>query len=360
MKADDIMYVLEELGADGGFKRSGNHVMTNCVLAPWNHQSGQDTTRKMGVLVQQGIALVNCFYPGCYKGTLLDLVTEAGGKRVAAGAMTPEQVSNLKAFVLMAEDEEVGQDWLNTKPTLPVPQEVLDGVGTGSPYWRGRGVSDETEATWKLGEKGGRAFIPILDAKGEVVAVQGRLIPGEAADSYGFDAKPHDEKYRTWPVGFLKSEYLAGEHLLRKPVDFLIVVESPVDAMLLNEWLPHLAPEHLPFDAATDGVVAVATMGGQVSKSQIQKMVDAVSAEGEIAVGFDMDHAGRLAQKELVEALRVRVPRVSEIEWKRKDPSDDEGGKLSADLVKREALQAVAVRTSWLERRLRRLLTNAV
>lgn len=360
MKASDIIYVLENLGGDS-FRQSGNNVMTNCVMAPWTHQSGRDTTRKMGVLVQDGPALVHCFYPGCFHGTLMDLVTEVGGRKVAAGEMTMEEVSNLKAFIIMAEEEEVEPQFTVQRPKQPVPGFLMNALGTGSPYFRSRGIGDEVEKEWRLGEFGGRALIPFIDQKGDVVAVHGRLLPGRAEDDYGDGRKAVDAKYRTDPFGFEKAEFLFGEHLLTKPVDFMVVVESPVDALMLNEWLR--SPESvqvLPYANATEGAVAVATMGAEPSKTQVQKIVDGVSKQGVVVVGYDADHAGRLGARKLVEAIRFRLPRVEEVEWQGKDPSDDNDGKLSLDEVKKRALDALGQRTDWFDRWLRRALTNTV
>jgi hypothetical protein len=361
MKAEDVMYVLDALGGDGVYKRSGDHIMAKCVHAPWGHDSGTDSGRKLGVLVQQGVALVNCFRPGCFKGTLLDLVSTVGGKRVGLGEMTADELSNLQAFVLMAEEEEVDGDFLK-KTVQPIPTEVLAALGQGSPYWRSRGADAKAEGLWKMGEAGGRALFGILDQKGTVVGVQGRLMSGYEADDFPFD-RSHDRdlnkaNYRTWPVGFDREKYLAGEHLARGSVDFLIIVESPFDAILLNQWLEDLPKSALPFDDATNGVLAVATMGGNVAVQQLQRMIELVSTEGEIAVAMDNDHAGRLAERQVIDQIRLRCPRISTVKWKRKDPSDSDGGKLAPAVVKKDALDAIAVRTDWLVERMKKLLTN--
>lgn len=341
MTVDDITFVLDALGG-GGYRKSGDHVMTNCPLSPWKHASGQDSTRKMGVRVTDGPALVNCFYPDCYKGTLLGLVTECGGLKIAAGEMTMDEVSNLKAFVIMAEEDgETSTDFLH-RPEKPIPDEVLALLGTGSQYWEDRGVSQTTQTMWRTGEAHGRALIPIIDRKGAVVGVQGRLLPDADEDSFPFDHHHFDDKYRTWPVGFKREQHLAGEHLLSKASELIIAVESPVDAMVLSEWLPDLK---LP----VKNPVAVAFMGGSVNSSQLQLIVDALAEGGEVCVGMDTDPAGRLAQRQVVDALRRRVPIITEISWGGKDPTD--GGKD-------KALEAVSLRKAWLSQRLENLLTK--
>lgn len=372
MRVEDIRYVLDELGG-GNYKRSGDHLMSSCPLAPWTHSTGRDRNPSFGVLVTEGIAPCNCFYPGCFprngrSGTLLNLVKEVGTRLVSEGAMTREKLDDLIAFVMLAEDEEVEDDWGKDVEVLPIPPEILNALGTGSPYWRSRGVSEEAEREWRLGEAGGRALIPFMNGLGEIVAVQGRLVEGRSADDYAFDRlagrKGHGEKYRTWPVGFAREHHLAGEHLLTKPVDLLLVVESPNDALLLNAWMREWWQEGrfepFPYGQATDGFAAVSTMGGEVSKAQVDKLVASVSADGELAIGFDGDNPGRLGTQKLVEAVKRRLPLVTVVSWGRKDPSDrgDPSQPLSLDQLKNEVYRALSQRRDWftleLERKFRR------
>ena len=361
MRVEDIQYVLDELGG-GNYRRSGDHLMSSCPLAPWTHDSGQDRNPSFGVLVTEGIAPCNCFHPGCFpfdgqSGTLLNLVKEVGRRMVRDGLMEQEKLDDLIAFVLLAEDEEVEDDWGKNVEVLPIPPEIMEALGTGSPYWRSRGVTEEAERAWRLGEAGGRALIPFMNRMGEVIAVQGRLLPSESRDDYAFDRlsgrRGHAEKYRSWPVGFDRENHLAGEHLLKKPVDFLVVVESPNDALLLNSWMQEWWEagkyDVFPYGQATDGFAAVSTMGGEVAKGQVQKLVEGVSPDGELAIGFDNDNAGRLGTKKLTDALKRRLPLVTVVRWQRKDPSDrgDPSDPISLDQLKDEAYRALAARQDW-------------
>jgi len=359
MNADSIVYVLEELGSPR-VKNLGKNVQASCPLAPWNHGSGSDASMKLGVLVTQGMSPANCFYPGCFHGTLLELVDAVATKKITDGdwELGGDEVSNLKAFVMLAEetDEVDLSGGRGAAVVEPIPQDVLALVGGGSPYWTERGVGLVTADLWKLGEGKGRAFIPLIDRQGQVVAVKGRLLPGEEYDEMPGTGKARSAKYRLFPASFPSGDYLVGEHLLTKPVDFLVVVESEADAILLNEWfLDPAFRDAFPFGQATDGALAVSTAGGEFTARQVQKMVEALTAQGEVAVGMDADHAGRLATRKLVDALRKRVPRVSEIEWERKDPSDDDdgnGGKLSRDVVKADARRSIETRMDWFQKRI--------
>lgn len=357
MNADSISYVLEQLGS-GRTKTLGDNVMSECPLAPYNHASGRDTSMKLGVKVTAGISPANCFYPGCFHGTLMGLVDAVSAQKVKAGEwkLGGDEVSNLKGYILLAEEEDVVYVPEADRAVQPLPREVTPLIGNGSPYWESRGISKETAAEWKLGEGLGRAFIPLLSKNGDVLAIKGRLLPDVLVDGIPGMGDTPSQKYRAWPPGFDTSKHLSGQHLLSKPVDFLLVVESEADAVLFNDWFKDPAFKNaLPFGQATEGAVAVATMGGKFSPAQVQLMVEALSRQGEVAVGMDADHAGRYATRQLVDALRLRLPTITEIEWELKDPSDSDGNRLTADQVKANALAALERRQDWFAKRVQNL-----
>jgi len=346
MKIEDIVAIIEGLGGDPAYKMSGAHLMFNCVHAPFSHASGEDTSQKLGVRVQPGKALVHCFYPGCFSGTLLTLVQKVGASRVAAGDMTMIQAADLASLVLLAEEDDPDGEDVGTRQVRGVgalPREVRDALGTGSPYWTARGVDATSQDEWDMGEWGGRALIAIQDRPGNVVGVQGRLLPGRTQDDAGQEA-PH----WTWPVGFPREEILAGMHRLVHPAGLVILVESPADAVLLQQWLRETPPEGM----SPEEVVVVASMGAAVSDHQRALLIGATRHGGEVALGMDGDNAGRLAQRTLVQTLSLRYGgALTEITWAGKDPSDTQGGTLSEAAVKERALAAVSARQSWVMRR---------
>ena len=359
MRVDDIQYVLDELGS-GNYRRSGDHLMASCPLAPWTH-SGVDKNPSFGVLVTQGMAACNCFNPTCFpfkegQGTLLNLVREVGRRKKEEGAWTDEEVNELISFILLTEDEDVDHDWGQEVEVMPLPPELLELLGHGSPYWRQRGVSEDTAREWRLGEGGNRALIPVMDKSGDIVAVQGRLVDSDHPDDYSFDklsgVKPHAEKYRTWPVGFKRERHLAGEHLVARPVEFLLVVESPPDAVLANDWLKN-PPSFIDLP---DTRAAVATLGGKVAADQKQLLVESLAPGGELVLGFDTDNAGRHAALKTIDSLKRRLPSISVVEWKRKDPSDRGTKPVSMDALKGEFFRALAEREDWFTRELRKTL----
>lgn len=359
MRVDDIVYVLDELGS-GNYRRSGDHLMGSCPLAPWTH-AGQDKNPSFGVLVSDGLAACNCFNPMCFpfkegQGTLFNLVREVGRRRKKDGDWDDEEIDELLSFILLTEDEDVDDDWGRSMKVMPLPPEILDLLGEGSPYWRARGISEAVEREWRLGEGGNRALIPIMDKMGEIIAVQGRTVNEKKPDSYSFDklvgVKPHGEKYRTWPVGFKREEHLAGQHLLKKTVDFLLVLESPADALVTNEWLR----DPPAFSDLPDRCVAVSTLGGKVADQQLQLLVEAVAPGGELVLGFDNDNAGRYAALKTVKAVKRRMPNISIVEWKRKDPTDRGSKPVELDVLKREFFRALSEREDWFTRELQKAL----
>lgn len=369
MKAETIQYILDELGG-GNYRRSGDHIMSICPLSPWTHASGREKTASFGVKVQEGIAPCNCFTAGCEaSGTLFELISKVGRRKVEDREWTQDKVGSLILYALDAESEIVDDFELKLEK-LPIEQDLLDALGTGSDYWSGRGVDEKTMTEWRLFEQGKRAFIPIIDGSGEVVAMQGRLLPDELIDDFRFDdeaGRPGQvNKYRTFPPRFEKSEHLVGEHLVRagKAVDMLVVVEGIGDAPLMNAWLREWWEagryEVFPYGADTQGFLAVSTLGAEFSKKQVNKMVSALSARGELVIGYDKDEGGIVQARRLAEGdpgkgtvgIWKRVPQVSEVTWKRKDPSDQGEPKVSMETVKQDAFEALVERKNWLEKKL--------
>jgi hypothetical protein len=350
MNVESLEYILEQLGSSR-FKRSGDNLTCDCPLAPWTHDSGHDKGRKFGALITEGMSPANCFIPGCFSGTIYDAVVKAGGYRVRDGLMTAEQLNDLKAFTIMAEDDEMGESAFIARQVALIPASILVALGTGSPYWVGRGLDPEEAKAY--GEAEARAWLPLRDKKGEVVAVQGRLLPGET------DPDTQDAKYRTYPNGFLKSEHLFGEHRLVRPVDFLVVVEAPASAEALSGWLKRPDwQDVLPYGASTEGAVAVATMGAKWSEEQMRLILGSLTLRGEVCIAFDADNEGRLAtwgversgieHPGLMEHLRRRVPRVTVVEWPKTDPLDKLTPDEPVDALRERARLAVRDRKSWL------------
>lgn len=346
MTEEDALHVIEQLGGDGRGRRQGDNLMVPCVHAPWTHDSGEDSSQKLGLKLSNTPVLAHCFRPGCFSGTLGQLVSTVGPKRVAEGLMTFEDLAQLNAFVILAEEGDDVRRVEAPKTLRPLPGELVAAVGDGCDYWHQRGVTLETQRRVGMGEWGGRAWLTVArDAHGLPVAVQGRLLPGHEEDADG-----HGEKHRTLPAGFVKGQALCGATGSRWPL--CVVVESPVDAILLTQWMQ--ADPDFP-----EGARAVATMGGESTAAQVTLLVEAMDPAGELVLAYDRDPAGRLGQQKLYDQVGKRVRRVSEVAWEGKDPSDDDSGRLGLDEVKARAIAALGKRESAVVLRLKRMMDRS-
>lgn len=373
MKAETITHILDELGG-GNYRRSGDHIQSICPLSPWSHSSGKERVPSFGVKVQEGIAPCNCFTAGCdASGTLFDLISKVGRNKVKDREWSQDKVGSLILYALDAESEIV-DDFEMVLEKLPIEADLIAALGGGSAYWRDRGVDERTMQEWRMFELGGRAFVPIIDHMGDVVAMQGRLLPDEIIDAFKFDEEAgrtgQVNKYRTFPPRFEKSEILVGEHLVRsgKVVDMLLVVEGIGDAPLLNAWLKEWWEqgryEVFTHGADTKGFLAVSTMGAEFSQKQANKMVSSLSRRGELVIGYDKDEGGIVQGRRLAEGnptkgtagVWKRVPLLTETTWTRKDPSDQGDPKVSMDVVKEDAFEALYARKHWLDKKLAGLL----
>jgi DNA primase len=176
-----------------------------------------------------------------------------------------------------------------TKPTEASGEQnkilpfVLKGV-TYCDYLRGRGISEETAATFGVGlfsgrgSMSGKIVIPIHNERGELVAYAGR-----ATD----DADP---KYK-FPAGFHKNHVLYNLH--RVQGDSVILVEGFFGCMKVSQ--------------AGRGAVA-ALMGSSLSNEQRKLLVDRFRI---VTLVLDGDEAGRSAAAEitgqLVHDVHVRI-----------------------------------------------------
>ena len=49
MNRQSIEYVLKCMGVTGGYKMSGDWVLSSCPLAPWDHKGGVDLHPSFGI-----------------------------------------------------------------------------------------------------------------------------------------------------------------------------------------------------------------------------------------------------------------------------------------------------------------------
>lgn len=369
MRAEHIKEILDDLGG-GRYRRAGTHIMSVCPMSPWDHKSGREKMPSFGVLLSDGSPTpCHCFNSGCSAtGTLHGLIEKVGLKFMgeAREGWDAKRINELQLYMLEMEEEELDDEDRIELPRLPIEESLMAGLGTGSGYWRERGVDEKTMREWKLFEQGGRAIMPIMDRYGDVVGMQGRLLPDFEEDDFQFDIEagrvPQANKYRTWPPRFEREKYVAGEHLApgTETVDFLIVGESPADAILLNAWMKEWWSDGrfdlFPYGEDTQGFLAVATMGADWSAKQVQKVLNMLSARGEIALGFDRDKGGIAATLKWSRQHWRQFSRMSLVQWKGNDPSDRGEEEAPIALVQEWAAEALLARKSWLERQLEKKL----
>jgi hypothetical protein len=279
MRKKDIRQVLTLLGAST-FKDSGESIMTNCVLAPFTHEGGTDRKPSLGVKEDQGMSVAHCFTCG-FSGGLISLVRRYASYAVPEGFINEEDVKQLIDFIFIAEDEEV-----ETVPELVEivrPSEnIINSIGVWHDYFESRGITRDSFDLWKLGFYADheRIIFPVFNTK-EIVGAVGRTI-----------RKDEDVKYRNYPAKFKKSFYLYGLNLLKTDVKKLIVVEGPIDAVKVNQYLKE------------SSYWCVALMGSEPSKAQMDLLVE--NAE-EVVCMLDNDSSGKKGRKDLLAGIGKRV-----------------------------------------------------
>lgn len=275
MNRNSIKQVLSQLGAFE-LKDSGESVMTGCVLAPWTHEGGTDRRPSLGVKEDQGMSVAHCFSCG-FRGGMISLVKRYASYAVPEGKINEDQVKQLVDYIFLAEDEEV-----TVVPDMveaPKPSEdVLSCIGVWHDYFEERGITKSSFDQWRLGysKETNRALFPVFDKK-EPVGIIGRSV----------EKKPLI-KYMNDPPKFKKSSYLYGLHLCPPDIKNLIVVEGPIDAIKVNQYLE-------------DSIYrCVAIMGSEPSKAQMDLLTE--NAE-EVICMLDNDSSGKKGTIDLAKGL---------------------------------------------------------
>jgi len=281
MRRKDIEYVLRGLGATQ-FRYTGNWVMTSCPLARWTHEGGTDLRPSFGVREGQGISPAHCFTCG-FNGGVVSLIREYGRYAIRDGLTTKEELDELVNYVLLAEEDtgDIRVTGMMLDQPVVVPQDIEDCLGTYHEYFAKRGIDAELAEKWKLGwnDMDDRVLFPVFVKEGRLdrlVGVIGRTVIGE------------EPKYKNYPPKFRKSEYLYGEWLKPKELDLLIVVEGPIDAILVNKAIE----EH-----GLEKTWCVALMGAEPSEIQLDKMVAMAS---EVCCMLDNDSSGKMGTLKIV------------------------------------------------------------
>lgn len=313
MKASLVLDLLSSAGIEatkGGWhgRLGGTRLYVSCPFARFekSHKSETDSHPSMSVVVRENeLSPVRCFTCSRRGSSIVELfeqlsVCDPSYAKFVADAQGAEHV-DLQAIADSIPT--YGAVVPDTNPRTVFPEEWL-GVFRGKfhPYLAGRGVSMDTARTWGLGydDSQKRAVIPCRDRAGRLVGAVGR----------GIHAGVDPRYWNYW--NFDKSRVLLGEHLVRRG-SALVLVEGPLDAVLLSQSLP-------------DDYSVVSTMGTNISAAQLERVLSLAS--GEVVLAMDNDPAGRKATDHIGARLARKVI-LSAVEYPPGTEGDDPG-KLQA------------------------------
>jgi len=167
----------------------------------------------------------------------------------------------------------------------------------------------------------GRVIFPLTDARGAVVGLAGRILPGKDSERLAkYINSPETEVYH-------KSKLLYGFHLTRKKIKeqgLVVIVEGELDA--ISSW-----------QVGVKNVVAI--KGSAFTEDQVRLLTRITS---KAVLALDSDIAGNLAARRGIETaqnlgLNIKVARLG----KYKDP--DEAARSDADFYKNAINEAISI-----------------
>jgi len=215
----------------------------------------------------------NCFSCG-YRGNVLTLVSNAlhlnplDSRRLANEYGYQEtKIKEKKEVVLTTINEMILERYTWARPSF-----IYD-----------RGITKDTAIEWQLGYDSDkkRLVIPIRNAQGELVGLQGRTAINEKPKYYFYD-------------DFKKGSYLFGLNKKWKDSNIYLVLEGTLDCVLC--W------QHTrTFDMSIN---PISIMGSHATKKQIELILKYADT---VVIGLDNDEAGRDGTNLLVRALKGRV-----------------------------------------------------
>lgn len=255
-----VLQTVERLGIDG--KVQGDELIAACP-AHKDRTGKADAHPSWSINLTKGVFL--CFSCG-WKGSLRSLVEYLTGEKyqrevdLDPGAMT-DIISSLRAV------EDSMQRFGVTRPGLP--ENALK-VYSRPPEGALRARQVSADACQSLGA--------LWDHRTESWVL---VIRDPAGELLGWQIKgTRDRSFRNFPTGVKKRRSLFGFDWSADS-DFVVVVESPLDAV-------YLATHHVP---------AVATYGASISLEQSRLL----SSQWSLVISaFDNDAAGRKATKTLI------------------------------------------------------------
>ncbi len=272
-KRDKIVGLLTRCGFRP--RGSGDNISVPCPLAPYSpmHRHNTDSRPSMGIKVDVGSVLVNCFTCGfkarqvsslfyalathnkAWEGALAEarqIEAESLGEGLFALSQMGYSAPRAEEPVQISEDE--------FKPYGPVFHR----------YFETRGISWETGKMWGVGfdDERQRALIPVRDRSGALWGAVGRTVLPEA--------KP---KYLNY-FNMTKGAHLLGAHVIGAAKS-IVVVEGGLDAMR--------ASQAIRLAGLQDELACVSIMGATISDRQVRQLL---AGSYEVIIALDADDAG--------------------------------------------------------------------
>ena len=232
---------LEELLQDMDcqkIKATGSNLMATCPFAQWTHAKGKDRHPSFSIEVNGGgDSRWNCFACANKGRSVSSLVWKYKGftgrdmSRWLDEARKDKPPSAREVWrprIFDTQPDTWGRhQWFAVKNEPKFDIKDFEGNLTQIPaYALTRGITVEQAIAWKLGfdKKRNRLFIPIFDQYGSMVGWSGRAI--------GVQQSP---KYLHAP-GFVKENYLYGEHRIRRDVSRAYLCEGFMDVWNLDRF----------------------------------------------------------------------------------------------------------------------------
>lgn len=276
----DLAEYLELRGID--FKRSGKNLMMSCPFHEDKHPS-------FGVNIYNG--KFHCLAGACnVYGSLSMFIKKIEGLPSYDAAeswlrsnfgVNPDVVS--KPFALMFGKVEDQPEEINF-----IPEETLKLWDFRHPYLEGRGIPDVWQRRFRVGydPDGGCITLPWYDRLGRCVGIKKRSVTGKFFWTYHLSS-----------VGPNKITLFGVNHIYRKRLKTVIIVESEIDALFL--W--------------SNGYSAVALGTSHITKAQLDELRNCPIEE--VIIGTDNDDAGKAICKELSRKINW-VPNLKMLNWR--------------------------------------------
>ena len=329
MTESNIIEMLHLMGVNHCKPNSKHsHIISSCPVATWNHKKGTDNTPSFSVKIDgTGKSVGHCF--ACsFGGTMMQLAKEYGshvhsgnivdflkknenypddyfkpqndgkfGRKLdwaRARWLFGDNNGNEKrkfdevAAVPFDEDKVEAMEWkLIEKYMKSIPQYVLN-----------RGITKEMAKIWRLGYNKAfqRVMMPEIDRRNRLVGYSQRAI-----------GKPKGDfpKY-LFNTGFVKMNFLYGEHLITADRGDIILVEGQFDALKIYQA----------------GYNVLALRGSELSVVQARKIIELLPAGRKVILMMDGDDAGRKITVQAFEMLKDDVQVIKRTLKEGEDPGD--------------------------------------